>query len=388
MPRCKVAICNAQDGIDAKTGCCILHSPDPNKDNYAFREALELHRNRNGDDYTCIVFPEPGYMFMGAVFDQRANFNLATFCQDVYFVGATFDKEATFIGAKFAGRANFQGATFLDRANFSRATFARGADFDGTRFEGKGVRFSFSSFVGRTLFTSRREDCGPIPIFAGAEVDFVGVFIDPPDAVSFREADLSKCRFLDTDLRKVEFTGVIWPKSSGRIGVYDEIVPLEAGDVPPWSRTERLYRELKQNCEDRRDYERAGDFHYGEKEMRRRNPETRRLLRSLLTLYWLFSGYGERYMRPLIWAGGLLAVSATGYLLLGLSPKDQEAILDVTNWWDWLKPSFYSLRVMTLLRPDDLVPIGFAKIVHAMQSLLGPLFLGLFALAVRQRLKR
>ncbi len=48
----------------------------------------------------------------------------------------------------------------------------------------------------------------------------------------------------------------------------------------------------------------------------------------------------------------------------------------------------YSFRVMTFLRPTDLAPQGIAKLVHTIQSLLGPLFIGLFALAVRQRLKR
>ncbi len=43
---------------------------------------------------------------------------------------------------------------------------------------------------------------------------------------------------------------------------------------------------------------------------------------------------------------------------------------------------------MTFLRPTDLAPQGIAKLVHTIQSLLGPLFIGLFALAVRQRLKR
>ncbi len=56
--------------------------------------------------------------------------------------------------------------------------------------------------------------------------------------------------------------------------------------------------------------------------------------------------------------------------------------------WGWLRAAFYSFRVMTLLRPTDLAPIGIAKFVNALQSLLGPLLLGLFALAVRQRLKR
>jgi hypothetical protein len=43
---------------------------------------------------------------------------------------------------------------------------------------------------------------------------------------------------------------------------------------------------------------------------------------------------------------------------------------------------------MTLLKPEDLEPRGFAKVVQTLQGLLGPIFLGLFALAVRQRLKR
>jgi len=53
----------------------------------------------------------------------------------------------------------------------------------------------------------------------------------------------------------------------------------------------------------------------------------------------------------------------------------------------WLSALHYSFRVMTLLKPDELEPMGFAKVIQTLQSLLGPLFLGLFALAVRQRLK-
>ena len=155
-----------------------------------------------------------------------------------------------------------------------------------------------------------------------------------------------------------------------------------------WARIERIYRELKQNYEDRRDYGRAGDFHYGEKEMQRRNPETSRGFRVLLALYWLSSGYGERYLRPLIGVGVLLAVCTFDYLTLGLSPDKGVSTLSLTNVWDWLQATHYSFRVMTFLRPTDFVPVGYAKVVHTIQSLLGPIFIGLFALAVRQRLKR
>jgi len=49
---------------------------------------------------------------------------------------------------------------------------------------------------------------------------------------------------------------------------------------------------------------------------------------------------------------------------------------------------FYSFRVMTFLKPEDLVPLGYARYVNAFESLVGPLLIGFFALALRQRLKR
>jgi hypothetical protein len=160
------------------------------------------------------------------------------------------------------------------------------------------------------------------------------------------------------------------------------------GSMRPWSQLERPYRELKQNYEDRRDYERAGDFHYGEKEMRRQNPDTAWGLRLFLTLYWLFSGYGERYLRPLLWTGLLFVGSTFGYMWWGLHPKASGSSLAWTNGWNWLQAAYYSFRVMTFLKPDDWVPAGYTHVINTFQTLLSPLFLGLFALALRQRLKR
>ena len=123
--------------------------------------------------------------------------------------------------------------------------------------------------------------------------------------------------------------------------------------------------------------------------MRRKNPDTPFLLKCLLTLYSTVSGYGERYIRPLLWAFGLLVASTFGYLILGITPNKASTPLALTNVKDWLHVGLYSLQVMTLLRPMDLVPLGIAATgVKVFQSLLGPIIIGLFALAVRQRLKR
>jgi hypothetical protein len=126
--------------------------------------------------------------------------------------------------------------------------------------------------------------------------------------------------------------------------------------------------------------------------MRRQNPDTSWGLHFFLTLYYLFSGYGERYLRPLLWAGLLFVLSTIGYMWWGLRLKDGSSSLAWTypwiNPWDWLRAAYYSFRVMTLLKPDDWVPLRYAQLVNTFQTLLGPTFLGLFALALRQRLKR
>lgn len=225
--------------------------------------------------------------------------------------------------------------------------------------------------------------------------------LEPRDVLIFRDADLGKVSFMATDLREAEMTNVdwheiVWPKKmpktlrwlrSKRFGVYDEDSLLKSGtDFFP--HVERLYRELKQNYEDRKDYERAGDFHYGEKEMRRRNPKTSWGLWFWLTVYRLIGGYGERWVRSLVFAAILWIICTVTYLLSGLSNKDEGYRLVLTNGWDFLQSAHYSLRVMTLLKPEDLVPVGFGKVINTVQILLGPVLIGFFALALRQRLKR
>lgn len=339
--------------------------------------------------------------FFKTKFSKGANFRQAAFAKVAYFFWAEFTGGSAFFNeAHFAKLAVFTKAEFSEVAVFIKAAFMKGANFTQASFT-KGADFREAKFLERTLFASGQEvdperSVGRIlPIFFEAEVDFRGAIIEPLEALTFRDADLRKSRFAGTDLRKAEITNAMWPEMDRpfpliprRSGVYDEKAPLGKGQTREWPHIERVYRELKQNCEDRKDYERASDFHYGEKEMRRKNPGTSWGSWCWLTLYWLVSGYGERYWRPLYWAAGLLFASAGLYLCLGLHAKAGGAELYYANTWDTLRALFYSFRVMTLLKPEDLEPIRYAKLVHAFESLLGPVLFGLFALALRQRLKR
>jgi uncharacterized protein YjbI with pentapeptide repeats len=347
-----------------------------------------------------------GADFSGASFTEHFNFWGAKFMDDANFSGVRFTKAALFLRASFRGDAKFHGATFTEDADFSVATFTKQADFVVAVFSKKAnfsvtafsadanfqsttfseiADFSHASFLGRTFFGHKGGTMSPI--FSGAQIDFRWIIVDPLDALTFRDADLQKTWFQGTDLRKAELVGVTWPKKGGRFRVYDEDAPLSEGETRDWRHIEHLYRQLKQNYEERKDYERAGDFHYGEKEMRRKNKETHSGLRFLLTVYWLISGYGERWIRPLLWTSVVLVASALSYLLWGLlRVKDAGSVVDWSRIWE---TGLYSLKVMTLLKPTNFEPIGLGgDLIYTLQSILGPLLIGLFALAVRQRLKR
>jgi len=380
--------------------------------------------------------------FNRATFFKSAHFYEAKFFDRVSFQVATFSGTAYFQEARLSGVADFVLATFSGAVDFSRATFFEEVLFALTWFSKEvEINFNSSQFRGRTIFVPQRNyqenalegsDQQTIAISADAQrVDFRWVVIDPPDVLTFSGVDLRRWRFLGTDLRKIHFVGVTWPEVGRnfdevpdhlqqtetplclmgrmirlcqlmrqvcrrkRYGVYDEIALLISGEPsPPLDHIERLYRQLKQNYEDQRDYERAGDFHYGEKEMRRQNRNgTPWALRRLLWLYKVVSGYGERALPPLIWAGLVLLLFAGLYMWFELSPTppnpNKVPPLALTDTKTWFPAIVYSLQIMTWQKPQlytlsDSWPI----ILYTIQSLLGPLLFGLFALAIRQRMKR
>jgi len=356
-----------------------------------------------------------GADFTRATFIKPANFSDATFTEAANFSGATFTKLTNFSGATFDLWADFSGATFTEEPNFSGVKFTGGVDFWETIFEGgkeNKVNFEFSKFLGRTLFIGKKEkDKETIGIFKNVEVNFKNVDINPPSAVIFRDADLSRCSFLGTRVDKIEFTGVKWAVirekwGYSRTGIYDEKILLDSIEqekkskkkdkkILNWEHIERVYCDLKTNHMESGDHERAGDFHYGEKEMRRRNPDTPFFHRILLNLYRIISGYGESYLRPLIWAVVMLVFCTFGYLLLGISEVTKffnyelKIPLNIANPMDWIKTSLYSLQVMAFMRPTYLEHTSLASTgLKVFQSIFGPVIIGLFALALRQRLKR
>jgi hypothetical protein len=281
------------------------------------------------------------------------------------------------VEAKFSGNTHFEGAEFRQRADFYKVETAK-----------------------------------------DATVNFQWVKLLKPQQVFFHHVDLSRWSFLDTDLRRIDFDDVTWGTipsyisalrsrrwvrrwerrhlsrrfllrllrlrlrlTPTRTAIFDEIrVPNEKVEKDRLAEVERLYRHLKQNYESQRDYGRAGDFYYGEMEMKRRqlNP----LGQIPFWIYRILSGYGESYPRALFWLVVMWLLFAVLFTVVGYTDE-------WGNHADLWRSLIYSAQSMTLFHELNITfHSAWGKAIKLVASVLGVIQIALFGLALQRRFKR
>ncbi len=338
--------------------------------------------------------------FLRTQFIKGANFGEARFTKRTYFNRVRFKEETYFIEAQFNEEAIFWRTQFIEGAHFSGVQFNKMADFVGAQFLGKTTFFGYD---GIKIENEVLPENYIFKQYAGFSNITLG-----PEKLFFKKVNLSKCSFFDTDLTNVDFTGVQWAKlpvflnRGKRKALYDEV----NSDANSYPLVEKLYQQLKLNYEKKGSYPEAGDFHFGEMEMKRKqlNNWWRRNILSFIPWYKYLSGYGEKYGIALFWLLIILFVFSILYLFSGLRPL----IIGESFNWDFsfnitsLKAMFskefinnfydsliYSFQTMTFQRSKYFEPIGRCSItLHVIQSIIGPLQIALFALALRRRFKR
>jgi|SaaInlStandDraft_6_1057023.scaffolds.fasta_scaffold43788_1 hypothetical protein len=366
-----------------------------------------------------------GVSFAAARFSTKggASFQQAQFTGEngVIFSVAQFYSGADFSQAQFSNErgVNFSTAGFHGErgASFSNAKFSgsKGADFSTTQFSSEGgTNFNNAQFLGpgKTRFenTSFRKDK---PVF------FNKVEIDSFGSLQFIDVSLDNFLFRYTDLEKVDFKNVYFCQTKNwffnREYLADEdqnkIVTKNSNKIKYgrkyYIQVEIVYRKLKENFETQRDYARAGDFHYGEMEMRRKSKilawEERPVSKylpflkylSLTQCYKIVSGYGEK------WQQALVSFIAVWILFTGLNlPLIQPVQQQTTQVEKWQQDSLhrvtgsalFSFKVLTLQRWDrDLQLKGTSYLPGlfvSLQHLIGPTIIALMLLAIRRQFRR
>jgi hypothetical protein len=276
----------------------------------------------------------------------------------------------TFNEAKFTATADFSLAQFQAGASFERCGFDSSANFAETKFS------ALVSFRGNS--TER--------VF-GSDAIFSSVSLEK-DTLHFVNVNLTRAHFLDSDVRRMAFVGVQWCRVGGRRGVYEEKLISDEVGKPSHADIENLYRQLKQNYEERRDFDSAGDFHAGEKEMRLRNSNTPRSMKCMLWLYKWTCGYGESFTKPFWWFAGLIFLVSGISISVGGLINHAEQPLAVSSPTDWVSAIFFALSESFHLRVDHLTVHNSIWALQILAGTMGPLFVGLFGLAVRNKLRR
>lgn len=300
----------------------------------------------------------------------------------MYFNEATFSLKADFSEVKFLQVAHFNLTTFSQGVDFLRAEFSE-VYFMGTIFEEE-AKFSWAKFKDKAFF---------LPASDLKKVVFGGpsrfVFTHFLEEVIFQDVNLSLCVFLHSNIDRVDFRYCTFAEKGRRKNVLrdeiecDEKVEKNESDRKDYEHVRRLYLELKRNFEEKKDWNKAGDFHFGEMECRRQkmNSWWKRNILSLEALYFGLSGYGERPWRAF---RILLEFVLILFPLLYILSEGKTITEYFTSLLD-------SLKVATLMRLGNPIEpnTGFWKSIVAVAELIVvPLQTALLALALRRKVKR
>lgn len=267
-------------------------------------------------DFSNSIFNNTA-IFYKSTFSLKMDFSTSKFKNKINLKEAKFEKEVNFSGVEF-NSVEFMKTKFENGADFSDVTFNTDTKFEYSVFKGSTsyfintkakkditISFKYSQFLNRVIFSNSDDK---EKVFSNVkEVDFSDLILEPLKSLVFINVDLSKSSFLNTDLREAEFTNVEWNKDNNLM-IYDERKKPDN-----YTKLEKIYRDLKINYENRKDFYKAGEFHINEKRIKRLNPETTKGNKFILFFYFLFSNYGESVKKPSIGLIIVLILSTFSY---------------------------------------------------------------------------
>ncbi|MFH1686507.1 MAG: pentapeptide repeat-containing protein [bacterium] len=358
-------------------------------------------------DFTHFVFPSD--------FDAEDDLSQGT---DGFSV-ERFSGKAIFAWATFGGNAHFVNTIFENDADFRWATFAGETSFMAASFRGE-ARFEFCKLTAKG-HVSFEWVHGMPPVFAG-EADFRRVVLKESCTLTFNKVSLDKCRFLGTDLTRVEFVDVTWPRRE----VASRWARRFPGFLPDWLRRwvlltgDTVYdefvsidyeliaescRQIQANLIDNYRYRQAGCFHIGEQEMMRKAKGKVRQYLCPAILYRLVSVYGESYLRPLMWLGLTLFIAPALLLLEGIvlrlpaaGDPPVEVNYDLVGWvggffpwfWDYADAFFINLSLVTWNRAAITTHLTewYQRGLVTIESILLVVLVTFFVLALKRQFKR
>jgi hypothetical protein len=315
------------------------------------------------------------------VFSSLTKFEETEFRGNSLFLRTELQGEVSFDSAQFIGTTDFTPTGFRDRVSFYRSAFGPNSV---TLFDGQYMGHDSEMF--------------------SSVADFTRMRIAQPCEVRFRKVSLHQCKFLETDVTRIQFTDVQWPRKGrfvSRAICHDESAHDSRYETQLLS---QLYRRLQHNHIADYQYSLAGDFYVGEQvAMRREQWREQRYLSWLLNwAYFLASQYGQNIRVPFAWLVTALLVFPMLFLFGGIKlDKVHETNYGLLWSWNPLDLIFFStaywesvavnLGIISLNRSsisDHLTDIFQQNVLVLTEVILVVTFVTLLLLALRRKFKR
>jgi hypothetical protein len=349
---------------------CVLHYPAQEKVP-EFKKALDRKLASRDFNFRGVWFPQE----LDGPFKER------TFPEKADFLGATFREWVSFRHSHFEGNADFSDVTFCKGARFAHSTFDALADFKRARFAGR-MNFRFAFFRSAAIFEKENAGQGFCP---NAWLDLRNARIEKPEQISFRNVHLSCAWFKQVDSRKFDFTAVTWDELQRK----DQRIfrSPHPEDQEAHAQKSRTYRALAINAEENSHYDDASRLRFLAMNERRLTYKSHAFAPwKLHWWYWLASGYGEQVGKAFVVLIGILVLFGFYYTYVGF--RSQTNCYDVSELAHLPNALAYSLRVMSLEKPEPKPVNPWAQVLVGVETILGPAQAALLLLAIRRKFMR
>lgn len=339
-----------------------------------------------------------------SVEDDYADFSKARFDGDAHFYDTEFFSLSKFDGVQFKGQALFKKAQFYGSAIFSAAHFHEGTTFEEAEFHGE-ANFAVTTFDGELVFDITKFKAGVR--FNRASFDALTSFFGAEfsNQNSKHDIDFSNCNFAaPVTFRKAVFS-VCFPVFAGTL-MHDQTA--FTADAAYWPSTvNQNFEEAREACAairhviDRQGFREDAHFFF-RCEMAFSSRTGTMLQRFPYILYGWLSDYGHSIYRPVVslfvlWVIGFLVVffdTNLDRIRAAWKLGSLYGIADAEQWEFSLPVGVSVANSLPFLGMGRLMYRGFyeeaafhVKMLSALQSLLGAVFIFLIALGLRTRLR-
>jgi uncharacterized protein YjbI with pentapeptide repeats len=271
--------------------------------------------------FSHVTFHERTY-FDRAKFLKYSDFALAQFKKGVSFAGVHFHDLVRFSHAIFEDKSQFKYCIFDYDVDFSRiqfykgpnfrnAEFRRNTDFTRTNFHEE-IRFGKSNFSEKfsTKFIEINRGLNERENMPPPEFDFYNIIFPP--SVELINIDLTKTKFRLCDITKLRLIECTFVDQKHRLVLFDEVREFDRLEETErrYSRASVLYRQLKSNFDNEKNWELAGKAYRSEMHMLRKIFKKEFVQKKGCTtatfdlliygFYGFLSGFTQSYVRPLI----------------------------------------------------------------------------------------